>query len=237
MPSASSDGFSFEYSVERSRRRTIAIHVHPQNGVTVRVPKRAGSREIHAIVMKKSKWIVRKLGEVQQRAQESPSHTYRNGDAFLFLGEPLVLRIAVAIDARRDRVDIVGQDLVITLKAGTPPESIPAILKKWYCARARKIFTERISHYSGLLGIAPSRVAVRNQSRRWGSCSTKGNVNLNLKLVMAPPLILDYVVAHELCHLRHPDHSPQFWNLLAGIMPDFAERRKWLKTNGHRLEL
>jgi predicted metal-dependent hydrolase len=163
-----------------------------------------------------------------------PSHSYLDGDVFLYLGEPHTLKLMIS---PKNGVNVLGQDIVVSLKPGTPVDKVPEILRKWYIARARELLNERLQHYSAELGTVPARVAIRNQSRRWGSCSSRGNVNLNWKLVMAPPAVLDYVVAHELCHLRHPNHQPEFWKMLAGIMPDFADRRKWLKMNGHKLGL
>jgi predicted metal-dependent hydrolase len=136
---------------------------------------------------------------------------------------------------RKSGVNILGQEIVVSLKPGISSDKVSDILRKWYIARARELLNERVIFYSKELGVMPNKIAIRNQSRRWGSCSSKGNINLNWKLVMAPPAILDYVVAHELCHLRHPNHRPEFWRLLATVMPDYGDRRKWLKKNGHRL--
>lgn len=233
MPTAISDGFSFEYTVERSRRRTVAIYIDPARGVLVRAPKRVRDSEIEEFMLKKSRWISRKLTEVQKRAAETPRHTYLAGDIFHYLGDEYCLRIC---EWKRG-VSISGNDMLVCVKPGDSTERVRSILKKWYSDRAREKFFERVTYYSNAIGVQPNRVAVRNQSRRWGSCSGKGNVNLNLKLIMAPPEILDYVVAHELCHLRHPNHSPDFWNLLARTVPDFAERRRWLKENGHKYVL
>lgn len=232
VPTIQSENSSFEYSVERSRRRTVAIYIDPQRGVVVRAPKRASDRAIRGFLLKKAPWILRKLVEVKQRAAEMPRHTYLDGDVFLYRGEPLTLRMA---PAKKNRVDVLGQDIILNLKPGTPTEDVPTILRKWYLAQARALLNERVLFYSAELDTAPARVAIRNQSRRWGSCSSKGNVNLNWKLVMAPPAILDYVVAHELCHLRRPNHQLEFWHSLAELMPDYAERRLWLKKNGHKL--
>ncbi len=138
---------------------------------------------------------------------------------------------------KKNHVDIAGHYIIMGLKPDTPQEKVPEILKKWYIAQARKILNERVLVYSRGLGVEPARIAVRGQSKRWGSCSAKGNLNLNWKLVMAPPIILDYVVAHELCHLRHPNHQSEFWLMLGGLMPDYADRRDWLKQNGHKLGL
>jgi len=234
MPSIQYEGQDIGYIVERTRRRTVAIYIDPQRGVVVRAPKRASDREVRGFLLKKAPWILRKLAEVRQRAAEAPRHTYLDGDVFLYLGEPLRLRIC---SARKNGVDILGQEIIVSLKSGISEDDVPAMLRKWYVACARELLDERVAFYSEELGVMPARIAIREQKKRWGSCSAKGNINLNWKLVMAPPGILDYVVAHELCHLRYPNHQPEFWGLLANLMPDYADRRNGLKKNGHKLGL
>ena len=234
MPTIQQDNSSFDYTVIRTSRRTIAIHIDPQKGVIVRAPKRGHKTEIHNFLIKKTPWILKKLKVARQQAAEIPRHNYMTGDVFLFRGEKHSLAFETA---KKNCVDIAGHYIILGLKPGTPPEKVPEILKKWYIARAREIFNERVIVYSRGLGVKPARVAIRGQSKRWGSCSAKGNLNFNWKLAMAPSAILDYVVAHELCHLLHPNHRPEFWQLLGNLMPDYAAHRDWLKQNGHRLGL
>ena len=235
MPTIQQDNSSFDYIVVRTSRRTMAIYIDSDKGVIVRSPKKMRESEIHKFLLKKMPWVLRKLHEAQQRATEAPQHTYLAGDIFLYLGVAYILKIY--FKSGRSSAEILGSEIILHLKHGTPPEKIPDILQKWYIAQARKILNERVLFYSQELGVKPARVAIRGQSKRWGSCSAKGNLNLNWKLVMAPPSILDYVVAHELCHLKYPNHQSEFWQLLENIMPDYADRRHWLKQNGHRLGL
>ncbi len=234
MPTIQQDNSSFDYMVIRTSRRTVAIYIDPLKGIIVRAPKRGHKTEIHNFLIKKIPWILKKLEEAQQKAAELPRHNYMTGDIFLFRGEKYSL---VFETAKKNGVDIAGYYLIVGLKPETPTEKIPEILRKWYIAQARKILNERVLFYSELLNVKPARIAIRGQLKRWGSCSAKGNLNLNWKLVMAPPRILNYVVAHELCHLRHPNHQSEFWQLLENIMPDYANHRHWLKQNGHRLGL
>ena len=210
----------------------MAIHIDPFKGVIVRAPKRTRESEIRQLLEKKISWINKHLALTRQKASEIPRHNFMAGDIFLFKGENYSL---VFESAKKNHIDIAGHYIIVGLKPDIPQEKIPEILKKWYISQARKIFNERVLVYSRGLGVEPARIAVRGQSKRWGSCSAKGNLNLNWKLVMAPPDILDYVVVHELCHLKHPNHQSEFWKLLGSIMPDYAVRRDWLKQNGHKL--
>ena len=234
MPRFQHEKGSFDYELIRTSRRTMAIHIDPQKGVIVRAPKRTKESEIRRLLEKKIQWINKHLALTRQKASEIPRHNFMAGDIFLFRGEEYSL---VFETAKKNSVDIAGHYTIVSLKPETSQEKVPDILKKWYIARAREIFNERVTVYSPDIGAKPVRIAVRGQSKRWGSCSAKGNINLNWKLVMAPPSILDYVVAHELCHLKHPNHQSEFWKLLGTIMPDYASRRYWLKQNGHKLGL
>ncbi|MCK5024193.1 MAG: M48 family metallopeptidase [Thermoplasmata archaeon] len=235
MPTIRHDNSHFDYTVVRTSRRTIAIYIDPLKGVIVRAPKRGHTSEIRQFLIKKTPWILRKLHEMQKREAEAPQHTYLDGDDFLYLGNSYALKFCP--DMARKGIAIVDSEIVVSLKPDISLEKIPDMLRKWYIARAREILNERVLFYSQELGVKPARVAIRGQSKRWGSCSAKGNLNLNWKLVMAPPIILDYVVVHELCHLRHPNHQLEFWQMLGDLMPDYAIRRDWLKQNGHKLGL
>ena len=100
---------------------------------------------------------------------------------------------------------------------------------------ALRVIPDRVAHFAPLVGVTYGRITVRNQRTRWGSCSSKGNLNFNCLLMLAPPGILDYVVVHELCHRKEMNHSPKFWAEVAKVMPDYKERQKWLRTEGSNI--
>lgn len=108
--------------------------------------------------------------------------------------------------------------------------------QKLYIKEARKLFTERTNHYAPIVGVTYNRIAIKSQKTRWGSCSSKGNLNFNYLLYFAPLEILDYVVVHELCHRKEMNHSKAFWALVEKVIPDYKERRKWLREHGKELE-
>ncbi len=125
--------------------------------------------------------------------------------------------------------------MVLEISDNPDKEKIKSVLKKWYISKARELLAERIRIYSPLIGLSPKKLAVKEQKTRWGSCSSKGNINLNWKLVMSPLPVADYVVIHELCHLKEMNHSKKFWGIVEAIMPDYKVYRKWLKENGYTL--
>ena len=110
-------------------------------------------------------------------------------------------------------------------------------LEKRYREAARSYFPERVQYYAGILHVTYGNITIRDQKTRWGSCSSRGNLNFNWRLMLAPPRVLDYVVVHELCHRKHMDHSPAFWQEVGNLLPDYKTLRKWLKDNGNTLIL
>ena len=110
-------------------------------------------------------------------------------------------------------------------------------LEKRYRKDARKRFEERVAYYHRLTGGRYTSITVRDQKTRWGSCSSRGTLSFNYRLIFAPPAVLDYVVVHELCHLTHMDHSKDFWNMVGSVMPDYKVHKKWLREHGHELTL
>ena len=119
-------------------------------------------------------------------------------------------------------------------KEKTPSEKrLEAIYRK----AAREYFPKRVSHYAHILGVTYGKISIRDQKTRWGSCSSEGNLSFNWRLILAPPDVLDYVVIHELCHRKEMNHSKEFWTLVESLMPDYKERRKWLRENGKNLTL
>ena len=125
-----------------------------------------------------------------------------------------------------------------TLQPASAPEAKTPqalALEKRYLDAARDYIPKRVAYYQAFTGGSYQKITIRDQKTRWGSCSSNGTLSFSFRLMMAPPLVLDYVVVHELCHLTHMNHSKEFWNMVESILPDYKEHRKWLKENGHTL--
>ncbi len=110
-------------------------------------------------------------------------------------------------------------------------------LETIYREAAKEYFPKRVYYFAHILGVSYGNITIRDQKTRWGSCSSKGNLSFNWRLILAPPNVLDYVVVHELCHRKEMNHSPKFWALVESVMPDYKQYRKWLKENGNKLTL
>lgn len=226
------------YTLRRTKRKTIGIIVDRNGDVKVHAPFCVSEKQVCEVVRKKADWIIKKVNEVKERNSNLVCRQFVSGEKFLYLGKEYTLAI-VEKDLSKSEVFIQGDTLAVYIPWGLYAESmrqaIEAALIKWYRQRFAEIAKERIDKYSLQLKVAPCKVMIKNQKTRWGSCSKKRNVNLNWRLIMAPVDIIDYVIVHELCHLKVMNHSKHFWNLVASVLPNCHESRKWLKVNGNRL--
>jgi predicted metal-dependent hydrolase len=219
------------YRIIRSRRKTIAIEIHPDGSVLVRAPLRISTAAIEGLVREKSAWIERKLSEAKHLQQSSPAHRYESNETFLYPGKPYPL-----IYAERERPFITLEHGHFVVARSSQPRA-KHIFEAWYRAEAERIFHERIQYHSTRTGLHPARLRISSARTRWGSCSTTGTISLTWRLVMAPLPLIDYVILHELAHLRVKNHSPAFWNFLGMICPDFQAIRKTLKAVGDQFTL
>ncbi len=139
------------------------------------------------------------------------------------------------------KLEVNNNKFIIYINSGILKDKREAIIKdnleKFYKEQAINVLKERTDYYSNILKVAPKNIVIKNQKTLWGSCSSKGNINYNYKIVMAPLEILDYIVVHELCHLVHMNHSKDFWDLVEIVIPDWKKRRNWLKENGYKLKI
>jgi predicted metal-dependent hydrolase len=228
------------FHFKRARRRNIGFSVGPE-GLTVTAPKWVPLYEVDAAVKSKSSWIVKKLGEAHERHQkiESARIEWRDGATFPFLGEQVI----VVLDPRHD-FDEVGAVLHtdtstlpgvtrLTLHVGLPQiadaAQIRDAVQAWLMRQAKRLFTERLDHFAPQLGVQWRKVVLSSAGTRWGTAHSDGLIRLNWRLIHFRMPVIDYVVAHELSHLRVMDHSPRFWETVRTVVPDFAQLRGQLK--------
>ena len=215
---------TFSPKIIRSKRKTIALVVQPNGELLVRAPQRATRRQIDDMLQKHADWIAKKQAEAKVKQVAKPSRLFAEGEKFFFLGEQYSLAFVKGKALRLDGKFQLGNAAQADVKV---------LFEKWYKKEARHIFNERVALYAKKHGFDVKQVKLSSARTRWGSCSSKGYINLTWRLVMAPLEIIDYVVVHELCHLREANHSQAFWTQVGAIMPDYKTRRKWLRQNGH----
>ncbi len=219
-----------EVTILRSRRKSLAIEIQRDGKILVRAPLRTAQSRIEALLREKNAWIEQKLAMVRQLQTQIPSHSFVSGEAFLYLGIRYPLRL---VDRTRPALVLDG---AFELAKGSYPRARD-VFQAWYRNAAASYFQERMAVWSTRTGLDPTALGISSARTRWGSCSPSGKINLTWRLVMAPPAAIDYVIVHELAHLRVKNHSRSFWDLVRVFLPDYPAQRKWLKENGQQLDL
>jgi predicted metal-dependent hydrolase len=214
------------YEFQRAKRRSIGFVVGPL-GLAVRAPRWVPLAEVDAAVRDKAGWIVQKLEQARERQakQHATRIIWRHGTELPYLGQTLVL----VLDPLRRGSALLGNQLCLGLPLQASAVQIRAAAHKWMLAQARSFFVQRLQHYAPQLGVQWSRLALSNAATRWGSASSTGSIRLNWRLMHHTPAVVDYVVVHELSHLRYMDHSPRFWDTVGSILPDYPALRAQLK--------
>lgn len=159
-----------------------------------------------------------------------------SGESFMYLGRNYSLQILVDDYIKKPEVKLYQSKFYVTLSK-KDDETIHKAMEEWYRKKTKEKVEERIKYYQRYFSINPSAVKVKEQQKRWGSCTVKNELLFNWRCVMARAHALDYIIVHEMCHMYHKDHSKEFWELLNNIMPDYESRKEWLKNYGVRMDL
>ena len=230
------DGHLVAYEMRRARRRSIGFVVGP-DGLTVSAPRWVGLKDVDSALQDKRGWILRKLREQRERALrlQSARVDWRDGTELPFLGETVI----VVLDARcagavlGDPGDGLPGMARRLLRVGLPhtatPEQIRDAVQGWLQRQARRVFEERCTLFAARLQVRVRRIALSSAATRWGSANADGSIRLNWRLVHFALPIVDYVVAHELAHLREMNHSPAFWGVVRSVLPDYESSRAALR--------
>ena len=228
------------YEFKRAKRRTIGFVVGPE-GLVVSAPKWVTLADVDAALREKAGWVLRKLEETRERQQRMASARieWKDGATIPFLGESVIL----VLDPRHDFKGV-GATLNtdasalpgvprLTLHVGLPQTATPVQIRDavqaWLMRQAKRLFEERLNHFAPQLQVSWKRLSLSSAGTRWGSASADGSIRLNWRLVHFRLPVIDYVVVHELSHLRVMDHSPRFWDTVRAIVPDYRSLRGQLK--------
>ena len=234
---SSTPSVPFPYEIVRSaRRRSISIEIAKAQ-VVVRAPFFVAKAELEKFVAEKSVWVQQKLAEQTQELLAVPEHTYVDGSKLPFLGRQITLVVRT-----QPRADVVlyGEQLLVILSSRSrldDEEQARRLVSVWYQEQALALLTEKTDLAAQRVGKNHSGVTIRATRSKWGHCTIDGAIQYNWQILLAPEAIVDYLVAHEVSHLRHHNHSAAFWALVASICPDYKRRRAWLKANGAQLIL
>jgi len=212
----------FPYSLTRSRRKTIALRVDENACILVRAPYFVPGALIAAFVKSKEEWIQHHL----TRIQNIPKKTFSDGERFLYLGDEFPLRYSDISEVR-----FTGSEFLFPKNCKNPSAQMADFYQKF----AHILISERVSFFAKKSGLIPTRIRITSAKTRWGSCSPKNTICFSWRLLGAPLGAIDSVVAHELAHIVHKNHSPAFWKQVSEIFPEWKDGHDWLRKNGRRL--
>lgn len=221
------DGQPIAYTLQRTRRRRTISLLIDERGLRVAAPLKAPQQAIDAMLYEHAAWVVRKVSDWRQ--QQPPPRQWRSGEQIMLYGAPVTLTACHATHAphlEADRLFYGPPDLA--------PERIVANVRDWLKRQALALYTGRCQEFSARLGLAAPLVRLSNARTRWGSCHASGRISMNWRLVQTPVAWIDYVAAHEVAHLRHMNHSPAFWQTVAALVADYAQRRAALRREAWR---
>lgn len=217
------------HRIIRSDRKSISIILDDEGRLIIRAPKYISNARINSFVLSKEKWILNNQQRIKKRANAFLSKQFVEGESFLLLGQEYTLKIT---DAKKimlfDNMIIMPRKLMDNPKGAMISYYKDSLL---YYAKSKADIVA-FEH-----GLNFRRIKISSAQKRWGSCNSKGNINLTYRLCMAPDWIIDYVIVHELCHTVHLNHSKDFWYMVGGILPDYKTCQKWLKDNGYLLNI
>jgi predicted metal-dependent hydrolase len=221
---------TLHYVLKRSARRSIGFAID-STGLTITAPRWVTLADIETAITEKQRWIFTKLIEWQTRVEQRalPKVDWKDGAEVPYLGQPVRVKLGSPQGTLAFSADDSALQLPLPLQAD--PQQIKDRVQGWLQSEAKRLFGERLAIYAERLGVNYRAYALSSAATRWGSCSSDGKIRLNWRLIHFPLSIIDYVVAHELAHLREMNHSPRFWQTVESIFPEFREARQTLKSH------
>lgn len=228
------------YTLSDSTKTKYIKLVMDINGLKVVKPTNANMDEVEKLLRTKSNWIYKHFMDFQSMKVEEYNRDWESGERVLYRGKKYNIRIfphreqATSINFNGKRFEIFINENVSAPDRKTIIENA---FRKWYMRTAYECIKDRLDYYCKIIGLSYNTLRIKEQKTRWGSCSKKGNLNFNWKLIMSPPWVIDYVVIHEVCHLRYLNHSKEYWAMVEMYMPNYQKAQEWLKKNGLGLTL
>ncbi len=221
---------TIEYELQFANRKTLGITVHPDLRVTVQAPQGSSVSTVEDMLRRRGAWILRQQREFEDYLPTLPPRQYVSGETHLYLGKRYRLKV---VESDTSDVKLSGGRFYIQTGSTKDPAKIKALLDSWYRERAARVFSEQLALGFKKLkryGVPQPTLRIRTMKKRWGSCTKSDIILLNLKLIQVPKYCIDYVIMHELVHLKEHHHGPAYYALLDRLMPDWEERRHKLHT-------
>ena len=226
-----------EFSIEFKNRKTMSISVEPPNNITVVAPVGTSEEEIKEVVKSKGAWIVQKLFEFRNIESKRVNREFVNGESFMYLGRNYSLQIHIDETLQNNSsVKLFRGKFHVYVKEKND-ELIKAAMEAWYREKTEEQVKKRIKYYQKFFNKKPMDIKVKEQKKRWASCTSNNELLFNWRCVMAKSIALDYIVVHEMCHMYYMNHSQEFWDLVSSVMADYEVRKEWLRDYGIRMDI
>lgn len=227
-----------EYELHKSSKaKRVSITIKNQR-IRVAVPTGFTFEYAKNFLEEHKEWVAKHLQKQQTQSKNPLPKKYVAGERFLYRGRnyPLVIEDTSGPEFY---ATFKGSRIVAYIPTGLPAKEqsrlVKDLIEQWYIGQAEKLLPEQVDYYSRTLGIAYKKLKIKDQKTRWGSCSNKGNINFNWRIIMAPNQVVAYVIIHELSHLKYMNHSKDFWKMVEQFLPDYKKWKKWLVENGKEL--
>jgi len=224
------------YKVNRSRKRrkTISLQISGQSELIIAAPYFTPVAEINRFVQEKQNWIHKTIQKRKEDSIKNKSKEYITGEMFYYLGESFPLE---TFFEKNERKGLVFWGNRFYLNTADAAEKGMSYFVSWYKKKAKQHLRQRVDFFSRELKPREKSVKITSAEKRWGSCSAEDNLSFSFRLIMAPPAIIDYVIVHELMHIKEKNHSTAFWKLIEAVMPEYKIHRRWLKDNNYKFIL
>ena len=224
------------YKVIRSknRKKTMTLQITSEGYVVMRTPLRTPDSEIERFFHSRKAWIAKKIKavEMDKELQDNPRN-FAEGENFFYLGDSYPLEITESNGVRKPLMLSHGKFLLTREKAPYAKE----LFVKWYRNRAREVIGDRVRFWSTRFDLVPTRITITSAWQRYGSCSAQNSLSFSWRLIMAPHEVIDYIIIHELAHIKEKNHTVRFWQYLESLMPEYKNQRHWLRENSHMFRL
>ena len=225
--------YNFNISIKRTNRlKTVSLKVKNQE-VVLSVPKFVTDSEIDNIIERKINWIRNKLA-IEKTNSFNIKRKYENGEKFLYFGSEYSLKIK---HSNSDNVYLDNNIMIVEVRNNSKAEHIRNMLNNWYIVESKKYLIKTTNYYEVLIGVSVNKLIFGKYKSKWGSCNSKKTISYDWRIIMAPLEVIHYLIIHELCHIKHLNHSNDFWKTVEKYMANYKLQKKWLKTNSSKLIL
>lgn len=226
------------YSLYKQNRKDIRVVIDLINGIVAFVPEKMSEDKIYQALSNKAQWIYTKVQELNEVNSNVSPKEFVSGEKLMYLGRQYRLKVYREVVDKASFAFKQGR-FVATVPSNWAQEKVQyrleAHLIEWYRKHGLKKIQERATYYENILGVQAQSIQMKTQHKRWGTCTPEGNIYINWRIAMAPIKIIDYIVVHELAHLRIPEHNAAFWKLVRSILPDYEVSKEWLRVHGMEL--